>query len=108
MIRIGIIGLGWWGKTLVKAARENRYNPVTHVDLMDVVTFNGAAPRWPLAAYAIGYGFKSPKHDMDGSEVWPAVQAGRILDVVRYCAGDVVATAHIYRRLHEAVGTSKS
>ncbi len=86
------------GRDLVaKALRENRYNPVLHVDLMDVVTFNGAAPRWPMAAYAIGFGFKSPKHDMDGSQVWPAVQAGRILDVVRYCAGDVVATAHVYR-----------
>jgi hypothetical protein len=92
---------------LVKAARENRYHPVTHVDLMDVVTFNGAAPRFPLAAYAIGYGFQSPKHDMDGAGVWPAVQAGRILDVVRYCAGDVIATTQVYRRVHEAVDTPK-
>jgi hypothetical protein len=90
---------------LVRAARENRYNPLLHLDLMDVVTFAGAAPRWPMAAYAIGFGFKSPKHDMDGSQVWPAVQAGRLLDVVRYCAGDVLATAHVYRCLHEsAVG----
>ena len=91
----------------IRAARENRYNPLLHVDVMDVVTFSGAAPRWPMAAYAIGYGFKSPKNDMDGAGVWPAVQAGRILDVVRYCAGDVIATAHIYRCLQETVGTSK-
>lgn len=92
---------------VVKAARENRYHPLLHIDIMDVVTFTGAAPRWPMAAYAIGYGFKSPKDDMDGSQVWPAVQAGRILDVVRYCAGDVIATAHIYRCLQETVGTPK-
>lgn len=91
----------------VKAARENRYNPQLHVDLMEVVTFSGAAPRFPLAAYAIGYGFQSPKHEMDGSQVWPAVQAGRILDVVRYCAGDVVATAHVYRCLQELSRAAK-
>ncbi|HVO24241.1 MAG TPA: ribonuclease H-like domain-containing protein [Candidatus Margulisiibacteriota bacterium] len=86
---------------VVKAARDNRYNPVLHIDLMDIVTFGGAAPRWPMAAYAIGFGFRSPKHDMDGSTVWPAVQGGRILDVVRYCAGDVLATAHVYRSVYD-------
>jgi Predicted 3'-5' exonuclease related to the exonuclease domain of PolB len=91
---------------LVKAARDNRYNPLLHIDLMDVVTFGGAAPRWPMAAYAIGLGFKSPKHEMDGSQVWQAVQGGRILDVMRYCAGDVLATAHIYQRLHDTLGVA--
>ncbi|MFQ5665434.1 MAG: ribonuclease H-like domain-containing protein [Candidatus Binatia bacterium] len=82
---------------LSKAALENRYRPSLHLDLMDVVTFYGAAPRWPMAAYAIGYGFRSPKNDMDGSQVWAAVQAGRIVDVARYCAGDVLAAVHIYQ-----------
>ena len=92
------------GRTLLlRAARENRFNPVLHLDLMETVTFSGAAPRWPMAAYAIGYGHRSPKQDMDGSQVGPAVQAGRILDVVRYCAGDVIATAHIYRALPAAM-----
>jgi len=88
---------------LMKAVMENRYRPVVHVDLLDAVTFSGAASRWPMATYAIGYGFKSPKADMDGSKVWAAVQAGRILDVVRYCAGDVLATAHVYHSLYERV-----
>ncbi len=92
---------------LVKAARDNRYNPSLHVDLMDVVTFGGAAPRWPLAAYAIALGFPSPKRDMDGSTVWPAVQAGRILDVVRYCAGDVLATTHVYRSVVDLLAAPK-
>jgi hypothetical protein len=70
---------------------------------MDTVTFGGAAPRWPLAAYAIGYGFKSPKTDMNATQVWPAIQAGRLLDVVRYCAGDVLATAHLYRCTQDAL-----
>ncbi len=82
---------------LTQAAMENRYHPSLHLDLMDVVTFYGAASRWPMAAYAVGYGFRSPKTEIDGSQVWDAVQAGRIVDVARYCAGDVLATAHIYQ-----------
>jgi len=96
---------------LSKAVGENRYRPVMHVDLLDAVTFFGAAPRFPMAAYAIGYGWPSPKQDMDGSQVWGAVQAGRILDVVRYCAGDVLATAHVYLRLNSraaAVGSGSA
>jgi hypothetical protein len=88
------------GRALLnKAARENRFNPQRHFDLLDAVTFFGASSRWPMAAYAIGYGHRSPKDDMDGSQVGAAVGNGRILDVVRYCAGDVVATTQIYERL---------
>jgi hypothetical protein len=81
---------------LVKAMGENRYRPSIHFDLLESATFFGATGRWPMAAYAIGYGWRSPKREMHGSQVFPAVQAGRILDVVRYCATDVLATAHIY------------
>lgn len=91
------------GRTqLIKALRENRYNQRLHVDLLDTVTFFGASSRWPLATYAIGYGHRSPKDDMDGSQVGAAVAGGRILEVVRYCAGDVMATTQIYRRLAAA------
>lgn len=81
---------------LMKAMAENRYRPQMHLDLLDVVTFYGAAPRFPLAAYTLGYGWRSPKEDMHGSEVGGAVKAGRLLEVVRYCAGDVLATSHVY------------
>ncbi len=81
---------------LVKAVTENRYRPLLHVDLQEAVTFSGVSGRWPMAAYAIGYGWRSPKQDMDGALVSGAVQAGRIIDVVRYCAGDVLATAHLH------------
>jgi hypothetical protein len=83
---------------LAKAMAESRYRPQMHVDLMDVVTFSGASTRWPMSTYAIGYGCRSPKTDMDGAHVHTAVQAGRMLDVVRYCAGDVLATAYIYKQ----------
>jgi hypothetical protein len=91
------------GRThLIKALRENRYNQRLHVDLLDTVTFFGASSRWPLAAYVVGYGHRSPKDDMDGSQVGTAVAEGRILEVVRYCAGDVIATTQIYRRVAAA------
>jgi len=84
---------------LVKAMGENRFRPSLHVDLMDVVTFGGAGNRWPMSTYAIGYGYRSPKAEMSGAHVSAAVQAGRIIDVVRYCAGDVLATAHLRHRV---------
>src|SRR5579862_5085854 len=88
------------GRTLLaKAMGENRFRPCLHVDLMDVVTFYGASNRWPMSTYVIGYGYHSPKTAMSGADVSPAVQAGRILDVVRYCAGDVLATTQLHGRV---------
>jgi DNA polymerase elongation subunit (family B) len=86
---------------LMKAMSENRYRPLLHVDLQDAVTFCGATGRFPMAAYAIGYGWRSPKADMHGAQVGAAVRDGRIIDVVRYCVGDVLATAHIYLSLND-------
>jgi hypothetical protein len=87
------------GRSLLAAAMaESRYRPQRHIDLMDVVTFGAVSSRWPMSTYAIGYGRRSPKSDMDGARVSAAVHAGRLLDVVRYCAGDVLATAYIYER----------
>ena len=81
---------------LLKAAMESRFRPLLHLDLLDAVTFCGAASRWPMAAYAVGYGWRSPKQEMEGAAVGPAIREGRMLDVVRYCAGDVLATTHVY------------
>ncbi len=85
---------------LLKAVNENRYRPLLHVDLQDAVTFCGASGRFPMAAYAIGYGWRSPKEEMDGAQVAGAVRNGKIVEVVRYCARDVLATAHLYARLN--------
>ncbi|MBI3783789.1 MAG: hypothetical protein HY270_10320 [Deltaproteobacteria bacterium] len=89
---------------LLKLLAENRYRPMLHIDLMDTLTFFGATSRWPLAAYAIGYGLPSPKGEMDGSQVGAAVAGGKIVDVARYCAGDVWATAEVYRKVREVDG----
>jgi 3'-5' exonuclease len=88
---------------LMKVMSENRYRPLMHVDLQDAVTFCGASPRFPMAAYSIGYGWRSPKAEMDGAQVGAAVRGGRIIDVVRYCVGDLLATAHIYLSMNGLV-----
>lgn len=38
--------------------------------------------------------------EIDGSKVWDFIQAGRIDDVARYCAGDVERTRQIYKRIN--------
>lgn len=39
------------------------------------------------------------KGDIDGSKVWPYVQAGRIAEVAEYCAGDVERTRAMFKRM---------
>lgn len=44
-------------------------------------------------------GMPDAKNGMDGSQVWPLVQAGRLEEVAAYCAGDVETVRQIYRRM---------
>lgn len=37
--------------------------------------------------------------EIDGSKVWDFVKAGRIDDVAKYCAGDVIRTRAVHKRL---------
>ena len=39
------------------------------------------------------------KGDIDGSDVWPMVQAGKVTEVAEYCKGDVERTREIFNRL---------
>jgi hypothetical protein len=93
-VKLGVPSLR---KRLTEALAAPRQTPAPHIDLMDAFTFNGMTRRYSLAVYALGYGLGSPKDNMGGADVGPAVAAGRILDVVAYCAGDVLATADLYR-----------
>ncbi len=85
--------------TVERLLLENRFRPQQHVDLLETVTAFGATGRWPLAAYAVGYGHRSPKGDMDGSQVNGAVADGRLVEVLHYCLGDVLATAHVLAKV---------
>lgn len=68
-----------------------------HVDLMDLLAkYNGRANA-PLDDLAKLCGFPG-KLGMDGSQVWPAWQAGREAEIRAYCETDVVNTWLVYCR----------
>ncbi|GAA5234372.1 3'-5' exonuclease [Verticiella sediminum] len=74
----------------------SRYH-MRHVDLMDVLAkYNGRANA-PMDQLARLCGFPG-KLGMDGSQVWPAWQAGRQDEVRAYCETDVVNTWLLYCR----------
>lgn len=52
-----------------------------------------------LAKLCKALGIPSPKGELDGSKVWDFIQAGRIVDVADYCAGDIATTRHVHRRM---------
>jgi predicted PolB exonuclease-like 3'-5' exonuclease len=74
----------------------SRYH-MRHLDMMDLLAkFNGRANA-PLDGLAKLCGFPG-KMGMDGSQVWPAYQEGKIKDIRRYCETDVVNTYLMYCR----------
>lgn len=68
-----------------------------HTDLMDVLALYQARASAPLDALAKLCGFPG-KMGMDGSQVWPAFQAGNIAEIRNYCETDVVNTYLMYCR----------
>jgi len=80
-----------------------RYSMDTHVDLMEILTFQGAVSRdqWPnLHSACLAFGIPSPKTaEMHGYAVGDAYREGRLAEVADYCRKDVEATAALYRRL---------
>jgi 3'-5' exonuclease len=51
-----------------------------------------------LQSVAVTMGLPTPKSGMDGSQVSDAFFEGKIDDIVKYCAQDVLACANIYRK----------
>ena len=68
-----------------------------HTDLMDVLA--GYEPRAvaPLNEVALMLGLPG-KLGMDGSQVWPAYQAGELQRIRDYCETDVINTYLVYQR----------
>lgn len=84
-----------------------RYSMETHVDLMEILTFQGAVSRdqWPnLHGACVAFGIPSPKsEEMHGYAVGDAYREGRLAQVADYCRRDVEATAELYRRLEKTL-----
>ena len=80
----------------------SRYH-MRHTDLMDVLAMYQPRASAPLDDIARLAGFPG-KLGMDGSQVWPAYQAGGIDAIRAYCETDVVNTYLVYRRFERMRG----
>ena len=84
----------------IKPTRDllpNRYGD-SHIDLLDQLTFYGAMRRrFSLDMWCRTFGIKSPKDcGITGYDVKNLYRSGRGLDIARYCAGDLRATAELF------------
>ncbi|MBI5640310.1 MAG: ribonuclease H-like domain-containing protein [Nitrospirae bacterium] len=80
----------------LKDLMPNRYGDA-HIDLFDQLTFFGASRRkFSLDMWCRTFDIKSPKADgITGYEVRDLYTSGRHIDIARYCAGDLRATAEL-------------
>lgn len=81
---------------------SNRYNSskfpgAIHWDLYDLLTFYGASRKGgSLHMWCRAFGIESPKGEMDGSEVGQAYKDGKYLEIAKYNAADLRATAKLF------------
>ena len=81
-----------------------RYALKPHTDLLDVISFFGAARKWNLDFACKAFGIESPKeHGMDGFSVGPYYRAGRLREIALYCRRDVEATARLFQKLEKTL-----
>jgi len=87
----------------------NRYlslqRGAAHIDLMDQLTFYGAARfKKSLHLFCRALGIESPKSGgTTGDDVATLYRGKRYRDIARYNAGDLAATAALYERWKELV-----
>lgn len=87
----------------VKDLMGSRYKTFPHYDLMDQMSFNGAAFKPSLAIACEQFGIENPKQHGSGADVGKMVADGRLADVLAYCESDVIATAKLFQRWREIV-----
>lgn len=97
MLRSAILG--------VKPTRNlipYRYDSSVHCDLLEQLSFYGGIRRFNLDFYCKAFGIKSPKSEgVTGLDLGNLFAEKRFDEIARYCLGDVVATAELYRRWNE-------
>lgn len=81
-----------------RAAVRRRYTAEGHFDLMDYLADFGATRASRLDTIAKLCGMPG-KIGVDGKDVAPLMQAGRLADVESYCLCDVVQTAAVFLRV---------
>jgi DNA polymerase elongation subunit (family B) len=81
-----------------------RYSVRPHTDLLEVLSFFGAARKWNLDFACKAFGVESPKeHGMDGFTVGPFYRAGRLREIALYCRRDVEATGRLFAKMEKTL-----
>jgi DNA polymerase elongation subunit (family B) len=100
MIRSAILGV-----KPTKNLMGNRYlslqpSNARHIDLKDQFTFYGAKKeRLGLHFWCVAFGIPSPKvGEVTGEDVTRLWRAGEHEKIARYCLGDTIATAALFRK----------
>ena len=76
-----------------------RYSDQEHVDLLDQLTFYDAFRRFSLDFYCRTFGLDAGKLEgMSGDKVQEYFKKGKFLEIAKYCATDVKATAELLER----------
>ena len=91
----------------VKCTRDlmpPRFEKKPHTDLAKVLNFYGELEKiFPLDFYCKVFGVKSPKEgEVHGHEVPKFFAEGKGLEIAEYCAGDVIATGELMKKLEES------
>lgn len=71
---------------------------VPHKDTMELLKFGGGRPL-SLDAACHMMGIKSPKQEIDGSNVWDQFKVKSFDKILEYCSGDVAATWSVYQTI---------
>jgi hypothetical protein len=84
-------------KPTIPMHHDARYNGEYVFDTM--LAWAGWGKYIKQAELCAALGLPCSKGDLDGSKVWPMIQAGRIKEVAEYCAGDVEDVRRVYRKM---------
>ncbi len=83
-----------------------RYKDDEHIDLLDQLTFYGAFRKFSLDFYCKTFGLDSGKlAGMSGDKVQEYFKKGKYLEIAKYCAMDVRATAELFERWEKYIRT---
>ncbi|KKT28689.1 MAG: hypothetical protein UW43_C0005G0002 [Candidatus Yanofskybacteria bacterium GW2011_GWA1_44_21] len=77
---------------------HNRYAPGPHIDILDRLTnFGAVRGKRNLHLWCQAFGIESPKDKgISGEEVARYFNEGKILDIAKYCYGDIKSTAKLF------------
>lgn len=76
-----------------------RYDSSIHCDLLEQFTFHNTIRKFSLDFYCKAFDIESPKsHGITGLDLGTLFEEKRFREIAEYCAGDLKATAELFRR----------